>query len=101
MLLLLRDELRGAVPAGLRGQFVGASLLGLLLRARRTTVCGCDRTAPRNEISRAVVTVDDAFDQRRTLCVGQRDLDRIRELAAVAGAQSAAVAVCGVEGRNQ
>jgi hypothetical protein len=79
----------------------GAGPASLLLRARRTGI-GCRHQAtPGNEILGTVVAIDDAFDQRRSRPVRERDLDRLTELAAVDDAQAAAPAVLSVERGDQ
>ena len=58
-------------------------------------------TAPRDEVGRAVVAIDDTFDQSWTIVVGERDLDRVCQLSAIGDADAASTTVLGVEGLDQ
>ena len=71
------------------------------MRARRTGIRCCHQAAPGNEIGGTVVTVDDAFDQRRPIVIGERYLDRRGQLSAIGDADAASATVLGVERRDQ
>jgi hypothetical protein len=72
-----------------------------LLRARRPGVGDRDLAAPGNEFGRAIIAVDDAFDQRRPVVVGDGRFDRFLKLPTIGSAQAAAFAVLGVERLDQ
>jgi hypothetical protein len=71
------------------------------LRARRPGVGDRDLAAPGNKIFRAIVAIDDAFDQRPHVMIGDGRFDRFLELRAIVGAYAAALAVLGVERLDQ
>src|SRR3954451_117461 len=71
------------------------------LRTRRSCIRRGNQMTPGDQLRRAVIAIDDTFDQRRPLAVRNRDLDGFGELTAVLGAQAAAMTVLGVEHLDQ
>jgi hypothetical protein len=67
----------------------------------RTRVRGCDQTAPRDEVGRAVVAIDDAFDQHWPIVVDERDLDRVGQFSTIDDADAASTSVLSVEEVDQ
>src|SRR5208282_3678352 len=60
-----------------------------LLRARWPGIRNGHQAAPGDQVGRAVVAIDDAFDQRRPIVIGKRYLDRLSQLAAIGDADAA------------
>jgi hypothetical protein len=68
-----------------------------LLWAGRTSIRPRYQTAPRDEFRRAVIAIDDAFDQRRSIVIGDGRLDRVGQLSAAGNPHATATAGVGVE----
>src|SRR6185295_7562112 len=81
---------------GPRGRPSRVGSAEMSLRARRARIRRGNQMTPGDQLRRAVVAIDDTFDQRRPLAVRKRDLDGFGELAPVLGAQAAAMTVLGV-----
>ena len=72
-----------------------------LLRSRRPGVCLGYLATPRNEFGRAIVTIDDAFDQRRPVTVRESHFDGFVQFPTIGRTQAAAMTVLGIERLNQ
>jgi len=72
------------------------TLAPALLRSRRPGVGFCYLATPRNEVGRGIVAINDAFDQRRPVIVGDRHFDGFLKFLAVSGAQAASMTILGI-----
>jgi hypothetical protein len=65
--------------------------------ARRARVRKRDLTAPGDKLGRAVITIGDAFNERRPVAVSERDLNGFRKFLTIGSAHAAATTVLRVE----
>ena len=78
-----------------------ATLAPALLRSRRPGVGFCYLATPRNEVGRGIVAINDAFDQRRPVIVGDRHFDGFLKFLAVSGAQAASMTILGIKSPDE
>jgi hypothetical protein len=64
-------------------------------------VCFCYLATPRNEVGRAIVTIDDAFDQGWPVMVSDRHFDSFIQFLAVGSAKAAPTTVLGIKRPDQ